>query len=215
MGQQNRTEQFRSICKEILSQSGNCKESQDDLAAAKTIPEMVMVWRKYWHGILTEVPLQTIAKLDHVYSEFKEEINAAGVFYNESRNDGFIIVGNCDNVVKIEDKAHAYVLGKAEVWAFGHSYIYANNPDATILLYDHSCGNIQNSTVHACDWSSLISNKAKAHCVDAVTVDLMGGTLTDNGHLLINAYNGSVVYSNLTKNIVLNGSSKIVKKASE
>lgn len=207
-------ERFKKLCTDILSQSGNCKESQADMAAANTVPELVAVWLKYWHGLITEVPQQTIAALSEVYDDYKDEINAAGVYFNESTDKGEVLVGDCPNVLKFRDKAKVYVLGKAEVCAYDHVYVYADNEDAKILLNDYSRGNIHKSTVHACDWSSVITDSNKVFCADAATVDITGGVVCDAGHREINAYKGTVVYSNLKKGITLDNTSKLLKKNS-
>ena len=63
------------------------------MAAANTVPELVAVWLKYWHGLITEVPQQTIAALSEVYDDYKDDINAAGVYFNESTDkEKFLLV---------------------------------------------------------------------------------------------------------------------------
>ena len=79
------------------------------------------------------------------------------------------------------------------------SMFYADNEEAKVLLNDYSRGNIHKSTVHACDWSSVITDSNKVFCADAATVDITGGVVCDAGHREINAYKGTVVYSNLKK----------------
>ena len=51
-------------------------------------------------------------------------------------------------------------------------------------------------------------------CADAATVDITGGVVCDAGHREINAYKGTVVYSNLKKGITLDNTSKLLKKNS-
>lgn len=209
--QQDRTELFRSICKEIQLQSGNCKESQTDFFSAKSIPEIVRVWRKYWHTILTEVPLATIASLDKHYKEFCSEINAAGVYYNEERDNGIIIVGTANKDFSFHGNAMVYVLGAVKsVVAEDHVRVYCNNPESTILLRGHAHGNIIAGKVIVCEFAEATINHSDAETHDAAIATVVNGTLTDYGHRQINAYNGSVVYSNIKKNISLYDSSRII-----
>lgn len=205
-------ERFKEICTTILAQSGNCVESQADMANADSVPKLVAVWLKYWHGLITEVPQQTIAALYEVYEDYKSDINVAGVFFNESRDSGIVLVGNHEGVLKIGGNAKAYVLGKAEVSAYDHAYIYADNKDAKVLLNGHSRGNIHKSKVHACDWATLFTDSKCVYCADASRITITNGKVYDSGHISIDAFNGSTVYSLLRKGITLDKTSKIVKK---
>ena len=51
---------FQELCIDILSQSDNCQESQNMFREAKSVPELVAAWQRFWAGVLHEVPEQVI-----------------------------------------------------------------------------------------------------------------------------------------------------------
>ena len=79
---------FKQLCISILAQSGNCQDSQRDFGKVSSIKDMCDTWHKYWHGMITEVPQQVVQAFKDFYPDFKAEINAAGIFYNEDSRTG-------------------------------------------------------------------------------------------------------------------------------
>ena len=109
---EQRTQRFKTLCVNILAQSGNCQESQHAFKSTQSIPEMCEAWRKYWHGLITEVPQQVIDAFKAVYPEFKSDINKGGIFYNEDSPTGTVLVGDTDEEIHLYSSRKIYVLGK-------------------------------------------------------------------------------------------------------
>lgn len=157
-------EHFRKVVLSVLSQSGNCEESQADVKACTTIPEIVQVWKKYWSGVIDEVPTQFIAALDEIYPLYADQINAAGVWYNEVASQGMCVIGNLptsfDSPLVAESEftpVRLYVLGRAKVIARGITQIYSNCAEAEIDLHDSSTGTVTRGFARAYDRSTLIT----------------------------------------------------------
>lgn len=77
-------DRFQQLCIGILSQSDNCMESQQQFKAARSVPELVTAWQRFWAGVLHEVPEQVIKAFADLYPVYREDIIRAGVYYNEA-----------------------------------------------------------------------------------------------------------------------------------
>lgn len=77
-------DRFQQLCIGILAQSDNCMESQQQFKAARSVPELVTAWQRFWAGVLHEVPEQVIKAFADLYPVYREDIIRAGVYYNEA-----------------------------------------------------------------------------------------------------------------------------------
>lgn len=77
-------DRFQQLCIGILAQSDNCMESQQQFKAARSVPELVTAWQRFWAGVLHEVPEQVIKAFADLYPIYREDIIRAGVYYNEA-----------------------------------------------------------------------------------------------------------------------------------
>lgn len=75
---------FQQLCIGILAQSDNCMESQQQFKAARSVPELVTAWQRFWAGVLHEVPEQVIKAFADLYPVYRDDIIRAGVYYNEA-----------------------------------------------------------------------------------------------------------------------------------
>ena len=75
---------FQQLCIGILAQSDNCMESQQQFKSARSVPELVTAWQRFWAGVLHEVPEQVIKAFADLYPVYRDDIIRAGVYYNEA-----------------------------------------------------------------------------------------------------------------------------------
>lgn len=203
---------FKRLCIDILAQSGNCQASQHDFGETTSIKEMCDTWHKYWHGMITEVPLQVVQAFHDFYPDFKAEINAAGIFYNEDSRTGYVLVGDSDEPVHLSFAHTAYILGKAQVVLHGSASALAMNADCRIELLDNSRATIKEGYAIAKNDSYLVTSK-EAECYDRATVRITDGTLQDHGHREICAYGKATINSFTSRLITLYDQSKLnIKK---
>lgn len=211
---------FQNLCIRILAQSDNCQESQDLFHAAKTIPELVSAWQRYWAGLLHEVPEQVIEAFSKFYPDYRSEIIRAGVYYNEEPpSDTFnsiVLVGDkgsvCGDAVatlKITGRHRVFVLGDLHVSCHGNCNILVNSLRANVDIHDSCRCNIEAGTVSAHD-RTIVTGKGNVACYDSSTIYMMGGTLHDHGHFAITAYNDAVVHSFTDRKIILNDKSRLI-----
>lgn len=210
---------FQQMCIDILAKSGNCKESQSFFRNATTVPELVSAWKRYWDGLLHEVPELVIDAFRKNYDIYRKDINRAGVYYNEvppiSAPPSIILIGDNDiwkskflPCLEIEGRHRVYVLGNMEVWAMDSCNLTVNSDSAMVRLFDACRANVEKGKVIA--WNrSIVSGKGYIICHDSATVKIFGGTVEDHGHLSIDAYNDAVVKTSIDKRITLHDNARL------
>lgn len=207
--------EFQDLCVNILAQSGNCQDSQKAFKEANTIPQLVVAWKRFWNGILTEVPVQVVTAFAKLYSVYKDDINKAGVYYNEEPQSvptqAMIIIGDSEQNIEIHGNHHIYVLGNAAVSVYDNSSVYVGSANANVSLYGYVRANVKAGMVAAHE-HSYINGSGVLSCYDASVVNIMGGTLDDYGHSKITAYNDAVVNSFTSKKIQLFGFATLNKR---
>lgn len=200
-------EEFKELCLGILAQSNNCKQSQQDFRAAKSVPEAVTAWMKYFAGVVDEVPRQVAETFGRLYGKYKSDINKAGVYYNETppemSNSMVVIVGDCDEKLQIGARHRVYVLGKAEVVVYWQASATVNHPDAMVRATNSARVSMREGSAEMCGSSHFVG-KGTVYAWNSCRVDISGGKVYDFGHVRISAYGDSVVYSNHPQGVEVN-----------
>lgn len=191
---QEKSEKFKALCIAILAQSGNCQESQLAFRSTDSIQQMCAAWHKYWHGMITEVPKQVMAAFRDFYPDYKSEINAAGIFYNEDSPTGNVLIGDSTETIHLYHAHTAYILGNARVVLHNTASALVMNPDCHVELRDFSRATVKEGHAVARNRSRLTTNDS-AECYDMSVVNITAGTLTDHGHRAIYAFGNAVVNS--------------------
>lgn len=197
---EQRTQRFKTLCVHILAQSGNCQESQHAFKSTQSIPEMCEAWRKYWHGLITEVPQQVIDAFKAVYPEFKADINQGGIFYNEDSPTGTVLVGDTDEEIHLYSSRKIYVLGKAHVILHNAATALVMNEGCKIELLDGSKATIKAGYGIARNYAHLVTCQ-EAECYDQSVVFITDGILHDHGHKKINAF-GTALIDTFTRRLI-------------
>ena len=211
---------FQQMCIDILAKSGNCAESQSFFRNATTVPELVSAWKRYWAGLLHEVPELVIDAFRKNYDIYRKDINLAAVYYNEAppatASVSIVLVGNSDqnwnnltSMLAINGRHRVYVLGNHDVKVEGACNVFVNADDARVRLYDSCRANLKKGIVWAKD-RSVVNGKGHVVCYDATTIKAFGGIVEDYGHQSIDAYNDTVVRTSINKRITLHDKAQIV-----
>lgn len=205
---EQRTQRFKTLCVHILAQSGNCQESQHAFKSTQSIPDMCEAWRKYWHGLITEVPQQVIDAFRAVYPEFKADINQGGIFYNEDSPTGTVLVGDTDEEIHLYSSRKIYVLGKAHVILHNAATALVMNKGCKVELLDGSKATIKAGYGIARNYAHMVTCQ-EAECYDQSVVFMTDGTLHDHGHQKINAFGTALIDSFTNRLIGLSDSARI------
>ena len=182
----------------------------------ENISQMMAVWREYWEDIAGGKYADIINdRLPAAYHTLRKEMNAAGIYVNECPKMApefvRVIVTDTNSVVQVFDYAKCYVLGAANVWAWGHSQVYSEkSDDAYIILKQHTYGHISKGHVLAYDSSRLWSS-VRVWVHDNVTCEAHGGEVHASGYHKIEASGDTKVYSPSIRNITLHGNARIIE----
>ena len=208
--QKEKYQRFKILCTDILAQSGNCEASQAAFAAAANYAQMREAWAKYWQGVLMEVPTQVLAAFADVYPEYKEELNAAGVYYNEDAPLGIVVIGDSAEEIHLWRARNAYILGAAKVVLHAAASATGLNENCSVELREGSCATMRAGYAIA-RGHSVLTTKTDAECHDAATVRITDATLKDCGHTAIYAYGRAAVKSFTDRLIYLYDNSTLIR----
>ncbi len=178
---------------------------------ARSVPELVTAWQRFWAGLLHEVPEQVIKAFGDLYPVYRDDINRAGVFYNEAPVStvvmkGMVLIGDAhegDDPLVITGKHRVYVLGNLPVIVKENCSVHVNAERADVTVMGAARASVEQGNVVARD-RAIVNGKGNITCYDSTSIYLTGGTLKDHGHLNIVAYNDAVINSFTNRRITLN-----------
>lgn len=209
-------ELLKTACHAACRQTPACAPSYRAMLKTENISQMMAVWREYWEDIAGGKYADIINdRLPAAYPTLRKEMNAAGIYVNECPKMApefvRVLVTDTDSVVQVFDYAKCYVLGAANVWAWGHSQVYSEkSDDAYIILKQHTYGHISKGHVMAYDSSRLWSS-VRVWVHDNVTCEAHGGEVHASGYRKIEASGDTKVYSPSIRNITLHGNARIIE----
>lgn len=209
-------ETLKAACHAACRQISACAPSYRAMLKTENISQMMAVWREYWEDIAGGKYADIINdRLPAAYPTLRKEMNAAGIYVNECPKMApefvRVLVTDTDSVVQVFDYAKCYVLGAANVWAWGHSQVYSEkSDDAYIILKQHTYGHISKGHVLAYDSSRLWSS-VRVWVHDNVTCEAHGGEVHSSGYRKIEASGDTKVYSHSIRNITLHGNARIIE----
>ena len=185
------------------------------MLATENISQLMAVWRANWEDIVESKYADIINdRLPSLYPTLKAEMNAAGIYVNECPKMApefvRVLVTDCDRIVDIYDYAKCYVLGEATVRAWGHSQVYSDRCDESIIeLYDHAYGHVGKGWAQARNFSQLWTS-ADAVLNGSVMCEAHGGTVKALAYRKLEASGDTKVYATSERNITLYGNAKFV-----
>lgn len=187
------------MCLSVLSQSGNCAASRAAFSSSTSVSDLTQKFKLFWQGLCEEVPFQVLDRFSAFYSEYRDEIRAAGVSFNEPHDmpGAYILVGTptaahgspialtFDSTSFTPPKV--FIIGPAVVTATGKVSVHCDHPDAHVTLRDHTRATIRRGTAECHDWSVCsCGDDAHVTCYDSSTIYATSKTdITDRGHLRI------------------------------
>ena len=206
---------LKTTCTKACHDRHACAEGYRAMLAAENSSQLMAVWRANWEDIVERKYADIINdRLPSLYPTLSAEMNAAGIYVNECPKTApefvLVIVTDYDVIVDINDYARCYVLGEATVRAWGHSQVYSDRCDESIVeLYDYAYGHVSKGWVQARNTARLWTS-ADAVLNGSVTCEAHGGTVKALSYRKLEAYGDTKVYATSERNITLYGNAKFV-----
>ena len=206
---------LKTTCTKACHDRHACAEGYRAMLATENISQLMAVWRANWEDIVKSKYADIINdRLPSLYPTLRAEMNAAGIYVNECPKTApefvRVLVTDFDYLVEIHDYAKCYILGNAVVRAWGHSQVYSDRCDESIIeLYDHAYGHVGKGWVQARNFSQLWT-AADAVLNGSVTCEAHGGTVKALSYRKFEAYGDTKVYATSERNITLYGNAKFV-----
>ena len=203
-------EQLKEICRVACHERNACKEGYAALMQTESIPQIMQVWKANWDDVFrSRYSDIMVRRLTELSPSAIEEMRNGGVYVNEDREDGYVIISNPDKPINVGGTARAYIFTAAEVAATENAQVYCRTAGSKITLHGHAYCNCESrDTIVTLYNFSQAQGEMQCHTYNAAEVVITNGTLVDHGHRRIAAYGGTRVYSDATKGIELGGQSR-------
>lgn len=203
-------EQLKEICRVACHERNACKPGFEALMQTESIPQIMQVWKANWDDVFRSRYADImVKKLTEVEPSMIAEFRKGGVYVNEDREDGYIIISNPTEPVNIGGTARAYIFTTAEVTATENAQVYCRTAGSKITLRGHAYCHCDSRETEVTVYNfAKAEGQMRCTTYNAAEVVIQGGTLCDHGHRRIAAYGGTRVYSDATKGIELGGQSR-------
>lgn len=207
----NNFEQLKEICRVACHERNACRHGFEALMKTENIVQIMQVWKENWDDVYRSRYADIMVKqLSVVGQPMIEEFRNGGVYVNENRDEGYVIISNPDKLVNVSGTAKAYIFTSAEVSATDNAQVYCRAPGSKITLRGHAyCHCESRDTIVSVHNFAHADGDMQCHTYNAAEVVMANGTLFDHGHRRIAAYGGTKVYSDVTKGIELGGQSRL------
>ena len=203
-------EQLKEICRKACHERNACEPGFKALMNTETIPQIMQVWKDNWDDVFRSRYADImVKKLTEVGPSMIAEFRKGGVYVNEDRDDGYVIVSNPDRPISVGGTARAYLFTAAEVTATDNAQVYCRTSGVKVTLRGHSyCHSESRDAVVTVYNFAHAEGQMQCTTYNAAEVVIQGGTLVDHGHRRIAAYGGTRVYSDATKGIEIGGQAR-------
>ena len=206
-------EKLKEICRVACHERGACTAGYEALMHADSIGAILAVWRANWEDIYSSKFADVmVERIGEVYRTAKAEMNAAGFWVNEDREQGMVIITNAPRPVTLGGTAKGYIFAKSEVRATDNAQVYCRTDGSLITLNGHARANVSGACVlHVHQFASARCTACTCYAYDAAQVTMHQGTVISNGHRYIVAYNATKVYAPTYRGIETDDSSTILQ----
>ena len=223
-------EEMKAMCHAACRERQACKEGFAQMLRAETPTQLLRAWTDNWADVWKDRYADMLAgKVEGLYAQYRREFHDVGLWVNESSGRGRVLITgvalggeNAEHpnggrmTVRVGGTARAFVVGGAEVHAYGNSIVYNHAAqDAVVVLHDYAHGFIEAGRVTARDQSHVqVSGDAVlAECYGRSEVFMTAGTLVDHGHHSIEAYGErAVVKGCVTRRITLADGARMLRE---
>ena len=212
---------MKAMCHAACRERQACKEGFAQMLRAETPTQLLRAWTDNWADVWKDRYADMLAgKVEALYAQYRREFHDVGLWVNESSGHGRVLITGVAlggqsaehpnggrMTVSVGGTARAFVVGGAEVHAYGNSIVYNHAAqDAVVVLHDYAHGFIEAGCVVARDQShvQVSGDGVQAECYGRSEVFMTAGTLVDHGHHSIEAYGErAVVKGCVTRRITL------------
>lgn len=221
---------MKAMCHAACRERQACKEGFAQMLRAETPTQLLRAWTDNWADVWKDRYADMLAgKVEGLYAQYRREFHDVGLWVNESSGRGRVLITGVAlggqtaehpnggrMTVRVGGTARAFVVGGAEVHAYGNSIVYNHAAqDATVVLHDYAHGFIEAGRVVARDQShvQVSGDGVLAECYGRSEVFMTAGTLVDHGHHSIEAYGErAVVKGCVTRRITLADGARMLRE---
>lgn len=152
------TDDFTKIktkAQKLCREHGACKKGYGELLKSGDLNSICSVMYEYWADMLGSFYEPYIAFLAEFYQQYKDDFNAAGLYFNETADNGRVVVTESIINDTFNGNAIVFVYNSAKITALGHTTVVAHDK-SEITLGDYAkCQAYEKAKVFVNDFSSV------------------------------------------------------------
>lgn len=210
-----RFEYIKEQAKAMAKRQSACKEGFKRLVEAENFGELRAVLHQYWSDILAMLRKDNFMLLRESYVSYKAEFNAIGLWFNESTDQGKVIL--TEGTFEVFGNARAWAYENASVdlndtarcSAFGKVFVCARGNSVLSLSDKASCYAYERSNINANGHSEV---DAFESCTITAGED---ASVYAHGWNVITAVGNAQIFAPSSRKIKLLGNAKLTIKKEE
>lgn len=212
---EERFEHIKEQAKLMAKRQNACTEGFRKLVAATNLGELRAVLHQYWSDILSMLRKDNFMLLRDSYVSYKAEFNAIGIWFNESTDQGKVIL--TEGAFEVFGNARAWAYENASVdlndmarcSAFGKVFVCARGNSVLFLSDKASCYAYERSNINANGHSEV---DAFESCTITAGED---ASVYAHGWNVITAVGNAQIFAPYSRKIKLLGNAKLTIKKEE
>lgn len=212
---EERFEQIKEQAKLMAKRQNACTEGFKKLVASTNLGELRAVLHQYWSDILSMLRKDNFMLLRESYVSYKAEFNAVGLWFNESTDQGKVIL--TEGAFEVFGNARAWAFEDANVdlndtarcSAFGKVFVCARGNSVLSLSDKASCYAYERSNINANGFSEV---DAFESCTITAGED---ASVYAHGWNIITAVGNAQIFAPSSRKIKLLGNAKLTIKKEE
>lgn len=207
----NAYNELKKMVLDAIHKNGACKDGYRDVLSADNIGIFSQVLKDYWADVITMHKHSSFSLFEEFYRANREGFNRHGIYYNESANNGYVLVTDSTQKIMVSGEARAWVFGDSTVYGSGNASIRLRERSMAVLEDAASCFAFDESKVYAngrnrVNASGMVQVFANGLCiVDAGECSTVYGVMWDR----INALGDAVVKAHSDRKINLFGNARL------
>lgn len=212
---EERFEHIKEQAKLMAKRQNACTEGFRKLVASTNLGELRAVLHQYWSDILSMLRKDNFMLLRESYVSYKAEFNAIGIWFNESTDQGKVIL--TEGAFEVFGNARAWAYENASVdlndtarcSAFGKVFVCARGNSVLYLSDKASCYAYERSNINANGHSEV---DAFESCTITAGED---ASVYAHGWNVITAVGNAQIFAPSSRKIKLLGNAKLTLKTEE
>lgn len=147
--------EMKEIVLKAIHRNGSCVPGYKAVLNAGNIGIFCAVLKEYWADVITMHKTDSFRLFEEFYQVNRDGFNKYGIYYNESADNGRVLVTGNTSGVTISGNAKGWTFGTSRVKAKDRASVRAREKSQIELSEDASCQSFDDSIICCTGFSSV------------------------------------------------------------